>query len=55
MDLSDVQVNAISRPMADRLFQRSDLNNLSTFDLAQGTVVGANGLQRAGAVGIPRR
>jgi hypothetical protein len=55
LDLLDVQVNSITRPMADRLFQRGDLSTHSTFDLAQGTVVGTSGLQRAGAVGVPGR
>ena len=46
MDLSDVQVNVIDKALASRLFQRADLNNLSVYDLALGTVDAPGGLQR---------
>jgi hypothetical protein len=53
MDLSGVQVNAINKQAAGRLFTRSDLN-YSTYDLATGMVTTPTGLQRAGAI-LPRR
>jgi hypothetical protein len=49
MDLSDVQVNAIAKTDAARLFQRADLTH-STYDLARGIVASPSGFQRAGAV-----
>jgi hypothetical protein len=55
MYLRGLNVNAIDKDTAGRLFQRGDLSRHEAYDLAKGVVDTTSGLRRAGATLLPPR